>query len=83
MGLVGVSENITNVRNLVAKVGRLKAPVLIRGESGTGKEVVAQAIHEYSERSNKSLFALTWQQYLRSLLIPSYLVALRAVSLAR
>ncbi|REL27205.1 sigma-54-dependent Fis family transcriptional regulator [Thalassotalea euphylliae] len=58
MGLVGVSENITNVRNLVAKVGRLKAPVLIRGESGTGKEVVAQAIHEYSERSNKKLVCI-------------------------
>ena len=58
IGLVGISENLNNVRDLITKVGPLKAPVLIRGESGTGKEVVAQAIHEYSERSHKKLVCI-------------------------
>ena len=44
-GLVGQSPQICEIRRLIDKLGRNRAPVLLLGESGTGKEVVARAIH--------------------------------------
>ena len=43
--LVGQSPQICQIRRLIEKLGRSRAPVLLLGESGTGKEVVARAIH--------------------------------------
>lgn len=54
-GLVGVSNNLTRVRTLIDKVAHLKTPVMVRGESGTGKELVAQALHNVSQRKTKKL----------------------------
>lgn len=48
---VGVSSAALNVRELVARVSRTDATVLIQGESGTGKEVVAKLVHDLSVRS--------------------------------
>jgi DNA-binding NtrC family response regulator len=42
---VGQSPQICQIRRLIDKLGRSRAPVLLLGESGTGKEVVARAIH--------------------------------------
>ena len=50
--LVGISDAMVSVRNLMAKVAENDATVLITGESGTGKEVVARALHEQSRRSD-------------------------------
>lgn len=50
LGLIGVSDNLKRVRNLICKVSSLKTPVLIRGDSGTGKELIAQAIHNTGAR---------------------------------
>ncbi len=49
--LVGRTESMQQVHQLVGKVARSMAPVLVRGESGTGKELVARAIHEVSTRA--------------------------------
>jgi two-component system, NtrC family, response regulator AtoC len=49
-GLIGVSRAMLSVHDLVRRVARTDAPVMISGETGTGKEVVAQAIHSLSRR---------------------------------
>ena len=49
--LIGVSEEIREVRALIAKVASTEATVLLKGESGTGKEVIARLVHDCSERA--------------------------------
>jgi two-component system, NtrC family, response regulator AtoC len=44
--MVGKSEALREVDELVRRAARGKATVLIRGESGTGKELVARALHD-------------------------------------
>lgn len=50
--LVGCSEKISYVRQMIERVSMTEASVLILGQSGTGKEVVARNIHYYSRRGN-------------------------------
>ncbi len=50
-GIIGKSQNIRDVCQLIFQVAKTDSTVLIQGESGTGKEVVAQATHFYSTRS--------------------------------
>ena len=50
--LVGVSDAIEGVRELIAKVAPTDATVLLQGESGTGKEVIARLVHDCSERTD-------------------------------
>jgi len=52
-GLVGNSQGIRQVKELIVQVAASDATVLVLGESGTGKEVVAQALHRASRRKNK------------------------------
>lgn len=49
-GIIGTSDALRGVLELVQQVAPSSANVLIEGESGTGKELVAQAIHELSLR---------------------------------
>tara|TARA_R110001599_G_scaffold185680_1_gene379919 strand:- start:1099 stop:2706 length:1608 start_codon:yes stop_codon:yes gene_type:complete len=50
-GLLGESHAINHLRQTINRVADLNISVLIRGETGTGKELVAQAIHNSSQRS--------------------------------
>ncbi len=50
--LLGESEPMTALRDMVDKVARSQAPVHISGESGTGKELVARMIHDSGPRAD-------------------------------
>lgn len=50
--LVGQSEAMQRVRELISRAGPVQATVLITGESGTGKELVARAVHAMSTRAD-------------------------------
>ena len=50
--LLGQSPAIEQLRQLIRKVARTQATVLIQGESGTGKELVARALYRQSPRAD-------------------------------
>lgn len=49
--MVGDSEAMQHIRDIIAKVAPTDARVLIMGANGTGKELVARSLHEQSSRS--------------------------------
>jgi DNA-binding NtrC family response regulator len=49
--IIGKSQKMVELMDTVSQVAPTKASVLITGESGVGKELVADAIHELSNRS--------------------------------
>ena len=53
--IIGQSPEIKSILELITKVANSNARVLITGPNGTGKELVANQIHEKSNR-NKNLF---------------------------
>jgi two-component system nitrogen regulation response regulator NtrX len=53
-GLIGTSEAITRVRDLIRQAAASDARILITGENGVGKELVARAIHQLSARHTKA-----------------------------
>jgi len=52
--IVGESDKILSLLELVEKVAESDSTVLIQGESGTGKELFARAIHDLSNRKNRN-----------------------------
>ena len=54
-GIIGTSDGIRQVLEMIAQVAPVDISVLISGESGTGKEVVAKAIQKASRRTNTPL----------------------------
>ena len=52
--LLGMSEKMREVRDLISRVADTDVTVLVRGESGTGKELVARAIHSASPRRQRT-----------------------------
>jgi transcriptional regulator with GAF, ATPase, and Fis domain len=52
--LLGTSEQMKEVRELIDRVADTDVTVLIRGESGTGKELVARAVHAASPRKDRT-----------------------------
>jgi DNA-binding NtrC family response regulator len=55
--LVGRSEAMTKIFDVIRRVARSNAPVLITGASGSGKEVAARTIHRLSRRAGKPFVA--------------------------
>jgi len=56
--LVGASRQMTELREEVERVAQSDAKVLITGESGVGKELVAQLIHQLSDRVDHPMCAV-------------------------
>src|SRR5499427_6791161 len=52
--IIGKSEKMLAVLDLVSQVAPSRSTVLIQGESGTGKELIAKAIHSASPRADKA-----------------------------
>jgi DNA-binding NtrC family response regulator len=50
--MIGNSEPINHIKQMIEKVAQTDARVLIIGPNGTGKELVAHQLHEKSERAN-------------------------------
>jgi formate hydrogenlyase transcriptional activator len=57
-GIVGQSSALRHVLNLVETVAPSDSTVLLLGETGTGKELIARAIHERSQRKERTLVKL-------------------------
>ena len=57
-GIIGETESMQAVFELVRKVAPSPTTLLIRGESGTGKELIATAIHRLSDRASAPLIKL-------------------------
>jgi len=53
--MIGQSDAINHIKDIIEKVAQTDARVLITGPNGTGKELVAHQLHEKSERSNAPL----------------------------
>ena len=53
LGLIGNSPSIQAQRELISRIAPTQVAVFIQGPSGTGKEIIATALHQLSERSDK------------------------------
>jgi len=52
--IVGNSPRMQHIYQMVRQVAKTRTNVLITGESGTGKELIAQAIHDESDRADQA-----------------------------
>ncbi|MEM7674024.1 MAG: sigma-54 dependent transcriptional regulator, partial [Verrucomicrobiota bacterium] len=56
--IIGNSDALARVIDRVKQVAPTKATVLVTGETGTGKELIAQAIHQNSDRARAAFIAV-------------------------
>ncbi|MCC7235836.1 MAG: sigma-54-dependent Fis family transcriptional regulator [Bryobacterales bacterium] len=56
--IIGKSERMMKVLDLVAQVAPSRSTVMITGETGTGKELIAKAIHAHSPRAEQMFIAV-------------------------
>jgi DNA-binding NtrC family response regulator len=66
--LIGSSQKMKDIFNLVRTVGPTDASVLIQGETGTGKELLARAIHAESNRRERKIVCINSAALTESLL---------------
>ncbi|HSJ14086.1 MAG TPA: sigma-54 dependent transcriptional regulator [Longimicrobiales bacterium] len=66
--MLGQSEEMVRVYNIIEAVAPSSASVLIVGESGTGKELVARALHQKSARGKGPFVALNCGAFPREIL---------------
>jgi two-component system response regulator PilR (NtrC family) len=67
-GIIGNSQEMLKIFNLISRIAPTPASILIYGDSGTGKELVAQAIHNLSKVSHKPFVPITCSAIPESLL---------------
>lgn len=58
-GIIGKSQEMVRIFDLIRRVAPTPANVIIYGESGTGKELVAQAIHQHSKVADQPFVPIT------------------------
>lgn len=56
--LLGQSDSMRRVHEMIARVAETPSSVLVTGESGTGKELVARALHDQSDRKSARFVAI-------------------------
>ena len=56
--IIGQAKSLQSVFRAIGKISKSNISVLIRGDSGTGKELIAQSIHENSDRSDMPFVAI-------------------------
>ena len=66
--IIGQSERMQAVFQMIETVAQVQSTVLITGESGTGKELVARAIHDLSARAQKPFVSVNCGAFTDTLL---------------
>ncbi len=66
--IIGQNEKMVEICNLIQKVAKSDASVLLQGESGTGKELFARAIHSLSPRKDRPYIPINCAAIPRELL---------------
>ncbi len=66
--IVGRSDRMQAVYQMIETVAQVQSTVLITGESGTGKELVARAIHDLSPRAQKPFVSVNCGAFTETLL---------------
>lgn len=66
--IVGGSPQIQGIRKMIKLAGSSDSPVLIQGENGTGKDIIAQAVHNCSDRSHGPYVAVNCLSLPRNLI---------------
>ena len=66
--IIGRSEKMQAVYQMIETVAEVQSTVLVTGESGTGKELVARAIHDLSPRAEKPFISINCGAFTETLL---------------
>src|SRR2546421_6620291 len=66
--IIGRSDRMQSVYQMIETVAQVQSTVLITGESGTGKELVARAIHDLSPRAQKPFVSINCGAFAETLL---------------
>ena len=66
--IIGQSDRMQAVYQMIETVAQVQSTVLITGESGTGKELVARAIHDLSPRAHKPFVSVNCGAFTETLL---------------
>jgi two-component system response regulator PilR (NtrC family) len=66
--IIGHSERMQAVYQMIETVAEVQSTVLVTGESGTGKELVARAIHDLSPRAEKPFVSINCGAFTETLL---------------
>ena len=56
--LIGISDNIKNIKDQIKKISISESRVFINGPTGSGKELIARKIHKESDRKNGPFITL-------------------------